>query len=158
MNILALDLGTTTGYAYGSTEPPLGHWILGSEREITAWGRSRLTRRQDPRVIRLFHNLRNFKDANLVVFEDVTFQTYTYQTQLWSSFRAAVWLAFPNTLIDCVPVSTLKKFATGSAFADKKMMMNALLKFSPGVNRVTLTDDEADAAWLWHWAAKHHNH
>ena len=163
MKILALDLGTDTGYAYGDTAqktPTLGHWNLATAKEVTAWGKTRLTRRSDPRIHRLHERLQHWTAApnipDLVIFEDVQFQTYTFQVQLWSSFRAAVWLTFPNTLIDCVPVATLKKFATGSGFAKKENMMAALLKLSPSVNGATLTDDEADAAWLWHWAAKHH--
>ena len=162
MIVLALDLGTDTGYALGEStqsSPTLGHWTLATKKEITQWGQNRLSRRADPRIFRLFLHLQNISPSpDLVVFEDVQFQTYTFQTQLWSSLRAAIWCALPTTLTDCVPVATLKKFATGSGFADKEKMMNSLLRHSPSVNRATLTDDEADAAWLWHWAVKHHKH
>ncbi len=157
MNILALDLGTDTGYAHGDSkekQPALGHWTLGTKQEITDWGKTRLTRRSDPRVSRLFGLLGNFT-PDLVVFEDVQFQTFTMQTQLWSALRAAVWLAFRDKTIDCVDVSTLKKFATGHGFAKKEQMISSLLKLSPGLGGATLTDDEADAAWLWYWAKKH---
>lgn len=159
MNILALDLGTDTGYAYGNTSDPrpqVGHWTLATPEEITRWGKTRITRREDPRISRLFDLLGSFRPT-LVVFEDVQFQTFTKQTQLWSSLRAAVWLAFRDKVIDCVDVSTLKKFATGHGFADKVQMIDALLKLSPGIGGATLTHDEADAAWLWYWAKKHIN-
>ena len=157
MKVLALDLGTDTGFAYGDSRnpvPEVGHWTLASKKEITDWGKNRMARRSDPRIFRLHLQVQNFA-PDLVIFEDVQFQTYTYQTQLWASLRAAVWCAFPRTLFECVPVVTLKKFATGHGFADKEKMMNALLKLSPAFNRATLTDDEADAAWLWLWAKKH---
>lgn len=159
MNILALDLGTTTGYAYGDSKansPSFGHWRLGTAKEIKDWGQTRLTRRSDPRVFRLFLKAQNISPLpDLIVFEDVQFQTFTYQTQLWASFRAAIWCAFPTTVIDCVPVGTLKMFATGNGRADKKQMIDALLKLSGQKTYSNITHDEADAVWLWYWAKKH---
>lgn len=156
MNILALDLGTTTGLAI-NVDYDFQAWsqTLATPKEITAFRKKRMDRRQDPRVLRFFDTLRGMHNTpGIVVFEDVQFQSYTLQTQLWSSFRAAVWLAFPNAIIDCVPTGTLKKFATGHGGATKEMM-SAHLKQQYSAHWKPEYDDNAiDAIWLWLWAKK----
>lgn len=161
MNTLALDLGTKTGYAYNVGNAFLsGTWSFGVPAEIKYWGQTRLTRRCDPRILRFFNELRSLPVIpDLVIFEDVQFQTYTLQCQLWSSYRTAVWLSFstltktPPTF-ECVDVSTLKKFATGHGGATKEMMLSALNRKWPGFlpNKKSCDDNEVDAIWLWLWA------
>lgn len=102
-----------------------------------------------------FEYVRSFESkVDLVVFEDVQFQSSTMQTQLWASWRTAVWLAFPKTLIDCVPVGTLKKFATSNGGATKEQMSAALKRQHPGRWNANLDDNTIDAIWLWLWAQK----
>lgn len=155
MNILALDLGTKMGYCQ-NTDCGLvsGTWQLATDGEIARWGKDRSRRTRDPRIIRLFRQLQVVNPRpDLVAFEDVEFQTYTYQTQLWSSFRAAVWLAFPDeTVLDCVPVGTLKKFATGYAKADKALMAKWLGLRHPEISTLNKDDNEIDAIWIYLWA------
>jgi hypothetical protein len=152
---LALDLGTNTGYAYNSdTTFYSGTWVHGTDKEIRAWGKNRMRRRSDPRISRFYAKLIELKHTipfDQVIFEDVEFNTYTYQCQLWSSYRAAIWLAFPGEIIECVPVSTLKLFATGYGGADKSAMRRALDAKHPG-HRAGADDNEVDAIWLWQWA------
>lgn len=159
MRILAFDLGTNTGWAILNDDGQLnaGTKTLATGAEITAWGKSRLNRRQDPRILRFFkfvHSLVVSVQPDVVVFEDVTFSTYTLQTQMWSSLRAALWLAIsPSILLECLPVSSLKMFATGSGAATKQMMMSALFKQHPEMAG-KVDDNGADAAWLAIWASK----
>jgi Holliday junction resolvasome RuvABC endonuclease subunit len=160
MRILALDLGTHCGVAVEDTDKKSFYadtWHLAQSGEITGWGKTRMNRRQDPRILRLTEKLEVFEDFDVVVFEDVEFQTYTQQCQLWSSFRAAVWLAFqgPNTLLECVPVATLKKFATGSGAATKEMMAASLYREFPELKNNGYDDNAVDAIWLLKWAKKH---
>jgi Holliday junction resolvasome RuvABC endonuclease subunit len=156
MNILALDLGTKTGYAYGG-RLVAGTWVLGSDREIKQWGKDRLTRRGDPRVCRLAARIGEVKaSANIecVVFEDVEFATSRKQAHLWAALRSAIWLAnCPDCgiIIEAVPVATLKKFATGSGAADKDAMQRALIK-QTGLEHPSWDDNAVDAIWLWLWA------
>jgi hypothetical protein len=155
MNILALDLGTKTGYCYtlDSENWIAGTWTLASDSEITRWGKDRTSRRCDPRVFRLHEKLRDLNvGASVIVFEDVQFQTFTYQTQLWSSLRTAMWLAFPGATFEAVPVPVLKKFATGYGAATKESMLKALLRQYPGEPVIGLDDNAVDARWLYHWA------
>lgn len=156
--ILGLDLGTDTGVAFFDGKSiAASTWKLGTAAEIKQWGKDRSTRRGDPRVLRFFDALNKFVvqyKPDVVVFEDVTFQTYTFQTQLWSSFRAVVWLVAHNSgkICECVPVSTLKKFATGHGGADKTMMESSLFKQYPDFKSQNLNDDAIDAVWLTLWA------
>lgn len=155
VKILALDLGTKTGVAwnYGRWPNNAMTWKLATPQEIKAWGKARIDRRCDPRILRLALQLKQCEQSDIVVFEDVEFSTYTKQTQLWSSLRAAVWLAFAGTktILECVPVTTLKKFATGSGLADKAAMKKALFKQFPEI-RPDLDDNAIDALWVMKWA------
>ncbi|MCI0695677.1 hypothetical protein L0337_27200 [candidate division KSB1 bacterium] len=171
MNFLALDLGTQTGYAWNHDDVfECGTWQLATKTEIAQWGKDRFRRRCDPRIPRLYARILMLHDAHKfdgVVFEDVQFASTTYQAQLWSSLRAAVWLSVPSEIIDCVPVGTLKNFATGHGAAPKNMMALALCRrdsrFVKQKKNVTfsvdsvaepiaLDDNAVDAVWLHKWA------
>lgn len=159
MNILALDYGTKTGYCLGDINEDFyqyaGTWTLASKKEITAWGKQRLNRRCDPRISRLADAIKGTKQLDYVVFEDVEFASSTYQVQLWSSLRAAGWLSGGiGTKFECVPVGTLKKFATGSGSANKEQMRKSLVataRLEP-ISALTLDDNAVDAIWIWLWA------
>ena len=154
MQILALDLATKTGWATRLSTPPLGTWTLATPKEIKTWGVSRLTRRRDPRVARLAERVSNFcGKVNAIIIEDVQFASSTFQVQLWSSLRAAVWLACRDCdiVFEAVPVTSLKKFATGAGNADKQMMMRAAQKEFPNLK---FDDNAADAYHLLCWAEK----
>jgi hypothetical protein len=165
MKILALDLGTKTGWMYG--DPQLGTgksgtWTLATDKEVHAWGQTRLTRRCDPRVPRLIGKLTELCEdfyglPDLIVFEDVQFLSYTKQCQLWSSLRAAVWVfhhyhAGGQSHIDCVDVTRLKKFATGYGQATKDHMLDFLKRRHPALVTPGMDDNAVDASWLWVWA------
>lgn len=164
IRILALDPATTTGFCYGEvgTTPKAGAITLATDKEITAFRKQRLDRRQDPRPIRLYKFLgdlcyASFKSPDVIVFEDVQFQSYTQQCQLWSSLRTAIWMFshFHGVhTIDCLNVSKLKSFATGYGAADKDAMARALYKKHPQFLEQKLDDNGVDAAWLWLWAAQ----
>lgn len=164
---LALDLGTSCGYASNlSGVFQAGTLELATAAQTKARRVERMDRRCDPRIRHFYHQLISLYQPHLVVFEDVQFQSYTMQCQLWSSYRTAAWLAFPKAHFECVPVSTLKKFATGHGGATKQMMAKALKVQFPErfvnygetvVDRETcavLDDNAVDAVWIWLWAKK----
>jgi hypothetical protein len=131
-----------------------GTWHLATPKEVKQWHKEGLDRRGDPRVLRLTNNLMSFTEwADVVVFEDVKFCSTTMQCQLYASFRTAVWLLFPVTKIEAVPVQTLKKFATGSGSATKEAMKRCWLN-SHHFWRMSgdLDDNAIDACWLVAWA------
>lgn len=173
MRILALDLASNTGFAYNSgTEYHCGTWQLATEQELKAARKQRLNRRLDPRVTKLFtlvQGLQQLHEFDVITFEDVEFQTYTLQCQLWASLRGAMWTgAFQkNPIFDAVPVGVLKKYATGNWRASKEMMIAALIKSDPTHfskhknplwawwqpevirSRIAIDDNAVDALWLW---------
>jgi len=127
MKILALDLGSKTGYALEADDYPLacGTWTLGvvpGERAL------------DYRVRVLWQTLRSVHQTyhlDLVVWEDVQFQSPgCAQTQLWASLRTVCWfMGIEHAVtLDCCPVQTLKKWATGSGGAKKDDMARHLLR------------------------------
>jgi hypothetical protein len=156
MKTLALDLGTHTGIAH-NLGGELTAWTetWATDREVTAWGKQRATRRRDPRVVRFFEFLCSLPRPDVVIFEDVEFATYRKQAQMWPSLRTAVWLAFSSEVtIECVPVATLKQFATGAGNADKPAMEKAMRREHPEVfkQKKALDDNAIDALWLYYWA------
>lgn len=133
-----------------------GDWKLATAKEVTAWRKERWDRRNDPRIHRLQQYLVSLPKPDVVVFEDVQFLSYTQQTQLWSSFRTCVWLTLGKScLLECVPVTTLKLWATGYGKADKDRMAQALFKQFPEFRGQNLNDDAIDAIWLFKWAQTH---
>lgn len=157
MKILALDLATHTGWAHNIEGVHVGTWELATKKEITQWGKNRLTRRQDPRIVRLLTEVRIFcRSVDCIIFEDVEFGSSRMQTQLWSALRAAVWLACIECACDvhydCVNVKTLKKWASGNGNADKNMMMAAARRQRPDL---VFDEDSADAFHLLTWAVAH---
>jgi Holliday junction resolvasome RuvABC endonuclease subunit len=159
VKILALDLGTHLGLAHNFNEGKItaeSH-DLATAKEITAWGKQRWDRRNDPRIHRLALLLAGITQPvpDVVCFEDVQFSSFTKQTQLWASYRTVVWLVFgQKAVLECVPVSTLKKFATGHGGADKSMMAAALYREHPELEKSGFTDDAVDAIFLLKWATK----
>lgn len=157
MKILALDLGTTTGVAHNLRNGiSVSSLQLATPKEIKEWGKTRLTRRSDPRIARLFAFLSGFDSVlpDLIIYEDVQFSSTTYQTQLWASFRTVVWLyaglKVNSPIVDCVPVQTLKKFATGHGGATKESMKwsaRVLPWWTP-----KLDDNAIDAGFLFEFA------
>lgn len=151
INILAVDIGTKCGYAYNVGELFFsGTWDLATPKEIREWGKSRLTRRDDPRVARLCEKVTRLPEFDVLSFEDVQFSSYTLATQLWSALRSALWLCAKRKHTDCVPVKTLKVYATGAGNATKPMMATALKLagyWKPGMG-----EDTVDAVWVWLWS------
>lgn len=163
MTFLTLDLGTKTGWAYNLDGKLFaGTWKLSTDREISEAAKVRLDRRCDPRIYTLFDKVRDviaFARPRFIVFEDVQFSTFTCQTQLWSSLRAAVWLAntlYPIATFECVPVTTLKKFTTGQGSATKETMRRFVetLKLHQSIEFRKLDDNAIDALALWAWAER----
>jgi len=176
MNIAAFDLGTHCGYCFnaaiGGAKFQIGTYHLATKGEVTKLREERLDRRCDPRVVNFFKLVCGvlMKDVDAIVFEDVQFGTYTFQTQLWSSYRTALQLASLSAqrlkTIECVPVGTLKKFAAFGG-ATKGMMAEMALKRFPSMfpgyrlstnglhneeKKITLDDNAIDAFWIWAWA------
>jgi len=82
-----------------------------------------------------------------IVYEEVSFHKSTYAAQIYGGYLAHLTALAEEEDIpySSVPVTTLKKYATGKGNANKKQMIAAVqkrLKLEPH------TSDEADAIWL----------
>jgi hypothetical protein len=150
MRILALDLGTKTGWALrqdGGTTLS-GTWVLATKEEVRQQRLDVLHRCCDVRFARLKALVDGLRPLNHCYFEDVEFSSSTQQTQLWASFRAVVVMMYPGVNIHAVPVGTLKKFATGKGNADKDAMRAAMLPHQPASLVAGMDDNEIDARHL----------
>lgn len=162
----ALDLGTSTGWAIimGGSILESGTILLATDDELERQRKEGRERACDLRYGRLFEFVEALIQTGVrrLVFEDVIFLGSQAQTQLWASLRAALWmLAIKHQVaIFCVPVATLKRFATGDGTAQKQGMAEALLRAEPerysaapepGFIRQgnrPVDDNEVDAIWL----------
>ena len=160
MRILALDLGTTTGWALQDDDlRASGSWQLATPKEIREQAKADKNRCCDCRFGRLQSHVHKLAPIGVIYFEDVEFSTYTYQTQLWAGFRTVLTLMYPSFVpkLVAVPVGTLKQFATGKGNATKDMMEQALRLDSYYKSKVALTlvdDNEVDALHLLRYAIK----
>jgi Holliday junction resolvasome RuvABC endonuclease subunit len=153
---LALDLGTTTGWAVWFADGVVtsGAWLLATPKELRQQRKYGGERRGDLRFHRLRQRIADTIAAyqiEQVVFEDVLFLSSQAQSQLWASLRAAIWCYSHQIRVDCVHTGTLKKFATGSGNADKAAMAAALAALPPPWSRQVRDDNEADALWILRW-------
>lgn len=173
-NVLALDLGTNTGFAgAGPGWGVAGAWELATDRDLRLQKDQRMDRRLDIRVANFVQHLRcihSNRRLSWIVFEDVRFARSQAQAHLWASFRGALW-AFANEngiKTDCLETGKLKIFATGSGAAKKDDMARALVRQDPQIYELRdgavwltrsnpaqlLTDDAVDAIFLLKWAAQ----
>lgn len=158
MNILALDLGTKTGWAFYwepmpgiTSDVTSGTWVLATDAELRDMRKKGEHRCCDPRFGALNRHLEAFKQLDYIFFEDVEFIRGRGQAQLWGGFRALVTLLHPRIKIKTVSVSTLKKFATGKGTA-KKEHMAAHLEEKTGISPEGRDDNEVDALHLLNFA------
>ena len=149
MRILALDLGTKTGWAllnYGTVTS--GTWQLMKPDEVTRMRKLKQDRACDPRAIRLFEHIESLMPLDEIWFEDVQFSKTQLQAQLWGTLRGVVWLFVNRVNLHCIPTGTLKKLATGNGASKKDGMKLALTgTIEPGILS-KMDDNEVDAYHL----------
>lgn len=155
MKTLCVDIGTHTGYSVWQDDvlEASGTLHLADQKELDDARKAGAERRRDIRCDRLFTQLQFIcPNPDRVVFEDVQFASTTMQAHLWASLRAAVWFAFPGAEFQCVPVATLKVFATGHGQAQKEDMLSHLSDVAEALglpcNLAAMDDNECDAVWL----------
>lgn len=144
--ILALDLGTTTGWALRGRD---GHITSGSEsfrpQRFEGGGMRYL------RFKRWLTDIKQCADGlDWVVFEEVRRHAGVDAAHAYGGFMAhlTAWCEHHGIPYQGVPVGTIKKHATGKGNASKAEMMAAMISrgFRPA------DDNEADALALLTWA------
>lgn len=144
--ILALDLGTATGWAlqneYGSIVSGTAHF---KPRRFEGGGM---------RYLRFKHWLTETKNVtgaiNAVYFEEVRRHAGVDAAHAYGGFLAhlTAWCEHHGIPYGGVPVGTIKRFITGKGNADKDAVIAAVKArgYAPE------DDNEADALALLHWA------
>jgi len=147
MSILALDLGTTTGWAlWHNDHMTSGTWTFKNSR-FEGGGM---------RFLRFERCLTGFWDGegegldklSEIVFEEVRRHRGTAAAHAYGGFLATLtrWCEFCGIPYRAIPVGTIKKVATGKGNAGKPAMIAAAQAKWPEAD---ITDDnEADARWI----------
>jgi Holliday junction resolvasome RuvABC endonuclease subunit len=149
--ILALDLGTTTGWA-----------LRGSDGHITSGSESFRPQRFEGggmRFLRFKRWLTELKAATSGIdalhFEEVRRHVSTDAAHAYGGFLATLtaWCEHHQIPYQGVPVGTIKKHATGKGNAGKDEVIAAIR----ARGHAPSDDNEADALALLHWAIAQHD-
>jgi Holliday junction resolvasome RuvABC endonuclease subunit len=144
--ILALDLGTTTGWA-----------LRGSDGTITSGSTGFRPQRFEGggmRFLRFKRWLAELKDMtggiNALYFEEVRRHVSTDAAHAYGGFLATLtaWCEHHQIPYQGVPVGTIKKHATGKGNASKDDVLSAMR----ALGHAPADDNEADALALLRWA------
>lgn len=159
MKILALDLATVTGWAVGvasaAPSPTALEAAAGTVTPVTSGFISFREHSGEPGYLYRaledwLHAMIDGHSPDIVVFE-APLARNAHTARLLFGMAAIAEMVAAQRGIECaeVHVSAIKKHATGHGMADKKMMIAAALQrgWKPR------EDNEADALWLWDYAA-----
>lgn len=144
MSLLALDLGTNTGFAIATGKSKISGAIDFAPKRFEGGGMRYLKFR------RWLDQTHEAAAITEVTFEEVRRHQGTDAAHVYGGFLAALcaWCEEHNIPYEGVPVQTIKKFATGKGHADKAAVM-AAVKEKWGI--IAKSDDEADAIALLHF-------
>ena len=149
--ILALDLGTTTGWA-----------LRGSDGSVTSGSESFRPQRFEGGGMRFLRFKRWLTELKAVAdgidalhFEEVRRHVSTDAAHAYGGFLATLtaWCEHHQIPYQGVPVGTIKKHATGKGNAGKEDVIAAVR----ARGHAPSDDNEADALALLHWAIAQHD-
>jgi len=145
-SILALDLGTTTGWALRSANGPVAHGFVSFKSQRFEGGGMRYLRFQTW----LEGLAQDTGGVAVIYFEEVRRHIGTDAAHIYGGFLATLtaWCERKGVAYQGVPVGTVKRFATGKGNADKQAVLAAMR--SRGFNPAD--DNEADALAILLWA------
>ncbi len=143
---LALDLGTTTGWALRPRVGNIAHGFVSLKPQRFEGGGMRYLRFK-----RWLSELQAMTgEVQSVYFEEVRRHAGVDAAHVYGGLLATLtaWCEHHNIPYQGVPVGTIKKHATGKGNADKDMVIAAMRALGHPVS----DDNEADALALLHWA------
>lgn len=149
--ILALDLGTTTGWALRGSD---GHIMSGSESF-----RPQRFEGGGMRFLRFKRWLTEIKQSSdgidCLHFEEVRRHVSTDAAHAYGGFLATLtaWCEHHQIPYQGVPVGTIKKHATGKGNAGKDDVIASVT----ARGHTPVDDNEADALALLYWVIQHHD-
>ncbi|RPE15462.1 hypothetical protein DF122_21175 [Burkholderia pseudomallei] len=145
--ILALDLGTTTGWALRHPDETIAHGFASFRSQRFEGG--------GMRFLRFKRWLTEHKaiagEIHALYFEEVRRHAGVDAAHAYGGFLATLtaWCEHHRIPYQGVPVGTIKKHATGRGNAGKDEVIAAMRALGHAVT----DDNEADALALLHWAA-----
>ncbi|NHB77624.1 crossover junction endodeoxyribonuclease RuvC [Rhodobacter calidifons] len=146
MSILALDLGTRTGWALLTRDRAITTGVVEFKQDRWQGGGMRFLRFRA--WLDEVHQLSGGFDQ--LIYEQVRRHAGTDASHLYGGWLAIleVWCEQNSVAYQGVPVGTIKRHATGKGNAPKEAMIAAARArgFSPA------DDNEADAIAILHWA------
>ena len=144
--ILALDLGTTTGWALRSSDGTINSGSTSFRPQRFEGG--------GMRFLRFKRWLAELKDMtggiHALYFEEVRRHVSTDAAHAYGGFLATLtaWCEHHQIPYQGVPVGTIKKHATGKGNASKDNVLSAMR----ALGHAPADDNEADALALLRWA------
>ena len=144
--ILALDLGTTTGWALRGSDGTITSGTTGFRPQRFEGG--------GMRFLRFKRWLAELKDMtggiHALYFEEVRRHVSTDAAHAYGGFLATLtaWCEHHQIPYQGVPVGTIKKHATGKGNASKDDVLSAMR----ALGHAPADDNEADALALLRWA------
>ena len=154
--ILALDLGTTTGWALRSANGPVAHGFVSFKSQRFEGGGMRYLRfgRWLTDMLTLIApktgTQANLTGIGAVYFEEVRRHLGVDAAHVYGGLLATLtaWCEHHQIPYQGVPVGTIKRHATGKGNAGKADVIAAMKALGHPVT----DDNEADALALLHWA------
>ena len=146
--ILALDLGTTTGWALRTPDGVITSGTQSFRPQRFEGGGMRFLRFK-----RWLTELKAHADGiDSLHFEEVRRHVSTDAAHAYGGFLATLtsWCEHHQIPYQGVPVGTIKKHATGKGNASKDEMITAMRR----LGHVPTDDNEADALAILHWASR----
>jgi Holliday junction resolvasome RuvABC endonuclease subunit len=145
--MLALDLGTTTGWAMVGPEFPITSGTVSFKNSRFEGGGMRFLK-----FTRFLDEIHHLTKINQVYFEEVRRHLGVDAAHAYGGFLAhlTAWCEQNKIPYQGVPVGTIKKHATGKGNANKKLMIESV----KARGHTPADDNEADAIALLYWAMK----
>jgi Holliday junction resolvasome RuvABC endonuclease subunit len=146
--ILALDLGTTTGWALRTPDGAITSGTQSFRPQRFEGGGMRFLRFK-----RWLTEVKASADGiDSLHFEEVRRHVSTDAAHAYGGFLATLtsWCEHHQIPYQGVPVGTIKKHATGKGNASKDEMIKAMRR----LGHVPTDDNEADALAILHWASQ----
>jgi len=161
-NILAIDLGTTTGWALRSRQGPIAHGFVTFKPHRFEGGGMRYLRFRrwltelkasigEPGERLGAHGIQSLQEPIAAVyFEEVRRHLGVDAAHVYGGLLATLtaWCEHHQIAYQGVPVGTIKRHATGKGNASKAEVIAAMKALGHPVT----DDNEADALALLHWA------
>lgn len=148
-SLLALDLGTTTGWALRAPEGQIAHGFVSFKSQRFEGGGMRYLRFRRW-LTDMKATVVGTQGIGAVYFEEVRRHMGVDAAHVYGGLLATLtaWCEHYQIPYQGVPVGTIKRHATGKGNASKDEVITAMRALGHGVT----DDNEADALAILHWA------